>query len=174
MSEPSNNGGLPRWAVGAVVALLAFQVGLLWMQGSMLERQHGDLQSLRQDVQDLSDSLDQFTGSFDQEDSGDGYLRPSRHRIRHRAPGLVRVQDKEGGEGEGVKKELEEQRKSEKDAVAKARDVREKLSIEENARKAEEKAKLEAESHKYRPLIWGGVVVALAALFLRSWMRNRA
>jgi hypothetical protein len=154
------------WLQGAVLTLLAFQVGLLWMQGSLLERQHGDLLSLRQDVQDLTESLDQFQGSFDQ-GSGDGSARY--RKLRPRGVQRVRLQEEE----DPVKKELAAQRKSERDAVDKARDVRSKLSIEENARKAEEKAKVEAETHKLRPFIWGGVVIALLAMVLRSWLRNR-
>jgi hypothetical protein len=165
--------GLPTWVVAGVLTLLALQVGLLWMQGSMLERQHGDFLALRQDVQDLSESLEQFEDNFDQ-GAPEGTLRPSSHRFRHRRPSVVRVRlQEEGADAANARKDLEATRKSAQEAVEKARDTRSKLSLEENARKAEEKAKLDAEAHKWRPFIWIGVVVALGALFLRSWLRNR-
>jgi len=170
MNESAPRTGLPRWLGAAVLALLGFQVALLWMQGSLLERQHGDLVALRQEIQDLAESLDAAQGAYD--GGGDGALRPSRRTVRG-GRALARVVLQETEKDGGVPKELADQRKSEREAVAKARDVQSKLSIEENARKAEEKARVEAETHKYRPLVWIGVVVALGALFLRSWMRNR-
>jgi FtsZ-interacting cell division protein ZipA len=182
MSEPTPRKLLPTWLAGAIVTLLSLQLALLWMQGSMLERQHGTLLSLRQDIQELTESLDDYQSSADSGASGEA-LRPTLHRGHgHRPLQRVRLQeqqeqqerqDREGDGQQALKKELEAQRKSEKDAVAKAREVRSQLSYEENARKAEEKARIEAETHKYRPLIWIGVVVALGAMFLRSWMRNR-
>lgn len=170
MTEPAKKTEMPRWLATALVTILACQVGLLWMQGTLLERQHGDLQGLREDVQDLTESLEQFEDAFDQ-GATDGAVRPSsRPILRHRAAVRVRLQE-EGDQG--VRKELADQRKSEREALDKARDARQKLSWEENQRKAEEKAKVEAEAHKLSPLIWVGVVVALLALFLRSWFRNR-
>jgi len=158
MNEPASPSPLPRWLIGAVLTLLTAQVGLLWMQGSMLERQHGVLQSLRQDMQDLTESLDEFQGNFDQ--GADETVRPSRHPLHPRRPlQRVRLQQEPQEEKDPIRKELEDSRKSEKEAVEKARDVRSKLSYEENARKADEKAKIEAETHKYRPLIWIGVAV---------------
>ena len=172
MNEPASPSPFPRWIVGAVLTLLTAQVGLLWLQGTMLERQHGVLQSLRQDMQDLTESLDEFQGNFDP--GADEHARPSSHRMRRHQPlQRVRLQQEPQEEKDPIRKELEDSRKSEKEAVEKARDVRSKLSIEENARKADEKAKIEAETHKYRPLIWIGVAVGLLAMFLRSWMRNR-
>jgi len=170
MSTDNQAKSAPR-LLWAVATLLGLQVGLLWMQGSMLERQRGDLLGLRQDMQELAESLDQFQSSFDQGASS-GAVRPSRYRPRVRH-GAVRVRLQEQDGDQGVRKEMADQRKSERDAVAKARDTQEKLSIAENYRKAEEKARIEAETHKYRPFIWGGVVLALLAMFLRSWLRNR-
>jgi len=162
----------PSWLLGAVVTLLLLQVGLLWMQGSMLERQHGTLMGLRQDMQDLTESLDNFQGNFDQ-GASDGTLRPSSRRV-HPRRGLqrVRLQDQEGGD-QGVRKEMADQRKSEREAIDKARETQSKLSLAENYRKAEEKKRIEAEQNKWRPFLWGGAVVALLALVLRSWLRNR-
>lgn len=169
MNEPTQKTEVPRWLAGAVLALLVGQLGLMWMQGSMLERQHGELLGLRQDVQELTESLDQFEDAFDQ--GADGAVRPS-SRPLHRRHTLLRVRLQEEGD-QGVKKELADQRKNEREAIDKARDVRKQVSWDENQRKAEEKAKIEAETHKYRPLVWVGVVVALLAMFLRSWFRNR-
>ncbi|BDU73780.1 hypothetical protein [Mesoterricola silvestris] len=161
----------PSWLLGSIAALLLLQVGLLWMQGSMLERQYGTLTGLRQDMQDLTESLDNFQGNFDQ-GATDGTLSPSSRRVRPRR-GVQRVRLQEQDGDQGVRKEMEDQRKSEREAVEKARDAQAKLSIAENYRKAEEKKRLEAEQNKWRPFIWGGVVLALLALILRAWLRNR-
>ncbi len=172
MSDPSPRPSVPTWLVGAMTVILAAQVGLLWMQGVMLERQHGDLKELRQDVQDLSDSFEQFQSAFDQ-GGQDGFAQPSRRVQRPHRPGLQRVRFQEGESDTGVRKEMEDQRKNEREAIEKARDAREKLSIEENARKAEEKAKVEAAKKTYTPFIWAGVILGLVAMFVRSWLRNR-
>jgi len=171
MNEPAPRPPFPRWLGGAVLVLLGCQTALLWMQGSLLERQHGELAALRRDIQDLAETFDAYTGGYD--GGANGSLSPSRRAVGPGRHPYLRVRLQEGEKSDGVAKELADQRKSEKEAVAKARDVREKLSIEENARKAEEKARQEAETHKLRPLVWIGVVVALGALFLRSWSRNR-
>lgn len=173
MSEPTRTLPTPRWLAWAVVTLLSGQMVLLWMQGSLLQRQHGDLQALRQDVQDLSDSIEELQDSFDPGASS-GALQPSSRRVRaRRARPLQRVLLQEPDGDQGVRKELEDQRKSEKEAVQKAREAQEQLSLAENARKAEEKARLQAESRKTSPLIWVGVALALGALVLRSWFRRR-
>lgn len=171
MNEPETRPAVPRWILGAVLTLLTLQVGLLWLHGAMLERQHADLAALREDVQDLSDSLDEFQGTFD--DTGSGGLSPSRQRIRHRPSRLVRARMQEQDPEEAQKKQIEEQRKAEKEAVAKARDLREKVSFEENARKAEEKAKVEKAVTPWRNMVAAGVAVALFALLLRAWARRR-
>jgi len=169
MSEPARPYAPPPWLGAALLTLLACQVGLLWMHGTMLERQHGELLGLRQDIQELAESLDEMDQGGEQ---GSSLPRPSRHRI-HRHPPVARVRWQENeGEG-GVRKELSDQRKSEKDAVAKARGVREKLWIVENIRKADEKAKLEAAHRSYQPLIWIGMGLAILAMWGRSWLRNR-
>ena len=171
MSEPSPKSVPPSWLAGAVVGLLTAQLALLWMQGSLLERQHGELQGLRQDVQELTESLDDAQGTYDQ-GSFDGKARPSRDRHRQRRQAvLVRLQ--EGGGDAGVRKELEDQRKSEREALDKARDVREKLSLEENARKADEKKQLEAPANRYRALMWAGAALVLVILAVRSWLGKR-
>ena len=182
MSEPAAPPTLPRWLAAAVIALLATQVGLLWLHGAMLERQHGELQGLRQDVQDLSENLEDFEGNFDQ-GASDPTVRPSRYRPRkHRRPAAVRVriEEPEGKARRGeddtdqaVRKELDNQRQSEREAVAKAREVQSKLSWEDNARKASEKARLDAPNHPPRRWLWYGSGAALLVLFMRSWLRKR-
>ena len=172
MSEPTNRTEMPRWLAGAIVILLTLQLGLLWMQGTLLERQHGDLQGLRQDVQDLAESLDQFEGAFDQ-GANDGTVRPSRYRRPPPRRAAVRVLLQEPDGDRQGRKDLEDARKSAQEAVAKARDVREKLSWDENARKAEEKAKIDRETHKIRNYVSIGAAVGLLALILRAWLRNR-
>jgi hypothetical protein len=173
MSEPESRPTVvPRWFLAAVIALLTVQVGMLWLHGSLLERQHADMAALREDVQDLADSLDEFQGTFD--DTGSDGLSPSRwrHGVRHHAALRVRLDEPQDPE-DAQRKAIENQRKAEKDAVAKARDLNEKLSITENARKADEKAKAEAATHPYRHLVWAGVALGVLALLLRSWARRR-
>jgi hypothetical protein len=86
---------------------------------------------------------------------------------------MRRAEPPEPDEDKALKKDLEATRQSERDAVAQARDVRQKLSIEENLRKAEEKAKLEAAGKSWPPLVWAALGVALVALLVRSWQRRR-
>ena len=172
MSEPSNRTEMPRWLAGALVILLTLQLGLLWMQGTLLERQHGDLQGLRQDVQDLSESLDQFEGAFDQ-GAEDGSVRPSRYRRPPPRRAAVRVLLQEPDRDGAARKDLDDTKKSAQEALAKARDVREKLSWDENARKAEEKAKLDRETHRIRNYVSIAAAVGLLALVVRAWLRSR-
>ena len=170
MSEPQRPAAPPSWLGAALLTLMACQVGLLWMHGTMLERQHGELQGLRQDIQELAESLDNMDPG---DDPGAGTPRPSRRRVHRRPPAIARVRWQESeGEG-GVRKELSDQRKSEKDAVARARDVRDKMSIQENIRKADEKAKLESAHKSFQPFIWLGMGLVLLAMWGRSWLRNR-
>ncbi len=171
MTTEPNPKPQPSWLLVAIASLLLLQVGLLWMQGSMLERQHGSLMGLREDIQDLTESLDSFQGNFDP-GADEGMLRPSSRRI-HPRRGLQRVRLQEQDGDQGVRKEMADQRKSEREAVEKAREAQSKLSIAENYRKAEEKKRLEAAGNRWRPLLWGGAVVALLALVVRAWLRNR-
>jgi len=85
----------------------------------------------------------------------------------------VRVLLQEPDGDHAARKDLDEAKKSAQEAVAKARDVREKLSWEENARKAEEKAKIDRETHKLRNYVSIAAAVGLLALVVRAWLRNR-
>jgi cell wall-associated NlpC family hydrolase len=178
MSEPKATLQIPAWLGGTVITLLTLQLGMLWLQGSLLHRQHGDLQGLREDVQYLSDSLDQNQTA--QDDADEPGPKPARTRKRRapRQPQAARVRfiqdtDSEADREKAARKDLEDVRKSEREAVAKARDVQEKLSISENIRKADEKARLEAEGQRWRPWLWLAGGVAVVAMFLRSWLRRR-
>jgi len=173
MSEPEHTPppSLPRWWAGAVLVLLTLQLGLLWLHGTMLQRQHAELAALREDVQALAESLDQ-----DSQDGGEEGAQPIRDRARRGALVPVALRQPappEPEEDKALKKDLEATRQSERDAVAQAREVRQKLSIEENARKADEKAKLEAAGKAWSPLVWAGLGVAVGALLVRSWLRRR-
>jgi hypothetical protein len=171
MNEPQPRPSVPSWIQGAVIMLLAAQVGMLWMHGSMLERQHTDLRALREDVQDLAESLDDFQGSLD--DTGSGDLRPSRNRLHRAHPRIQRVRMEEPDPEEAQRQRVVDQRKAEKEAVAKARDVQEKLSLEANARKADEKAQAEAKAHPSNHLGWFVAAAAVLALLVRAWLRRR-
>jgi hypothetical protein len=185
--EPKPAPSIPRWLSRTVVTLLAAQLALLWTHGSMLQRQHEDLQSLRDDIQALSESLDQEQDGWDDGSGQDGNsaadpaLVPAR-RLRHlRArkgrPALLRVQDpgeQPSGSDQQAAKDLADSLKSGKDAVAQARKVQSQLSIEENYRKAEEKAKAEGEFKRWLP--WAAFLgaVGAGAMMLRGWLRTRS
>ena len=90
---------------------------------------------------------------------------------RHRAPRLrpvLRIQ-----EDDATRKELEASRDSAQKAVEQARDTQQKLSWEENARKAEEARKRRAAERDWTPLLVGGLAVGLLAILVRSWLRRR-
>ncbi len=178
MSEtPNPTPSLPRWLPGAVVVLLAGQLGLLWLQGLQLNRQHRDLSATREEMQGLEESLDQSAGGADGTEQ-EGFA-PARHR--HGRPGrFLRVrQDPPKPEGEAdpamkdAQKELKASVDSAKKAAADARDIRSKLSLEENARKAEEKAKMNQAQSAWEKwaLVAAGVIVV--AFLLRGWLRSR-
>jgi hypothetical protein len=188
MNEPRPAPAVPKWLSRTVVALLAAQLGLLWTHGSMLQRQHDDLMALREDVQALSDSLDQEQDGLD--DNGGQDSNPAAypgaapaHRVRHLRgrrgrSALLRVQDpapepSDAGDQQGAK-DLANVRKSAQDAVAQAHKVQEQLSLTENYRKAEEKAKAEGEFKRWLP--WAACLgaVGVAAMMLRGWLRSRS
>ena len=174
MSEKPRSQGLQGWLGPVIAALLAAQLGLTWIHGSLLHRQHEDIQGLREDLQDLSDSLDQEEASGSAEAEG---VVPAQvpfqghfHRRRMlRAARLVRQQE----EPDQAAKDLEAARQSAQKAVKEARETQQKLSIEENARKAEEKAKLQGASNAWQKWLWIGLGAGLAALVARSWLRRR-
>jgi len=157
-----------------MVALVAAQLGLTWLQGSLLHRQHQDIQGIREDLQTLAESLEQGAFGASEEEGG---LVPARSRhSRHPRRKMVRVAYISPSEEESEKqaaKDLEEARKSAQKAVKDSREVQGKLSFEENARKAEEKAKLQGAQAAWQKWLWLGLGAGLLAIVLRSWMRRR-
>jgi hypothetical protein len=183
MSNPNPAPVIPKWLSRSIVTLLALQVGLLWTHGSLLQRQHDDILALRGDIQALAESLDQ-----DQDGWDSNQVDPDPHPARwagHQGRGPVRtawLRTQESGKApadEGdpalrdLKKEQDTVRQSERDAVAKARDAQEKVSIGANIEKAEAKARLEAEGETWKPWLWAGVGVVVVALLVRALYRRR-
>lgn len=163
MSGQDKPTRFPAWLVPAVVVLFGAQVALLYLQGVQIHRQRSDIRALRQDVRDLTEAVDQ--AMYYEE----GSFQPGRHRASKRKA-FQRVILEEGPEP--AAKELEAARKSAEKAVEQARETQQKVSIEENARKAEEKAKVEAAQHKWGRYVGLGFVVALLAILGRSFLRR--
>jgi hypothetical protein len=179
MNEPHPAPVLPKWLSRSVVILLALQVGLLWVHGSLLQRQHDDLMALREDVQALADSLDQNEDEWDSNGIGPNPARWAGHR-GHRTARAAYLRTEEAGKApEGdqalteLKKDTDQVRQSERDAVAKARDTQEKLSISANIQKAEDKARAEAVTHDWMPWVWSAVAATVLALLVRALFRRR-
>lgn len=182
MSQSNPVPALPRWLSVSIVLLLAAQVGLLWTHGRMLQRQHEDIQALREDVQNLADDLYEDQDGWDSSEDDPNprpvrALRPRPHpRAAVRRGGRLAPAAYLQAQGEGdeaTRKELDATRQSGKDAVAKARKVQGQLSWEENARKAEEKAKLEGAGHSWVTWTWAATGAAVAALAVRALLRRR-
>jgi|GEM_PF-376109 ElaB/YqjD/DUF883 family membrane-anchored ribosome-binding protein len=178
MSEPQPDPVIPKWLSRSVVSLLAVQVALLWTHGSLLQRQHDDIQALREDVQALADSLDQ---DWD-DDQADPQPHPARWARHHqgRAPvrsAYLQAQDPAKAPAEegdpALKKDLDSVRQSEQDAIAKAHEAQEKLSIQANIDKAEAKAAQEKAADAWKPWLWVGLSAAAVALLARAVLRRR-
>jgi len=176
-TPPAMPGQRCSWLGGSVVTLLVLQLGLLWIQGSQVQRQREDILGLREDVQAMADSLDE-----DQQGGVEGDGRPVLVRMRghgrvrgHRPARLARVTyfQARPDPDEGARKELDQAQRSAQEAVAKAREVQGQLSLSENARKAQEKAQVDAEGRKLRPWLWAGAGLALLAMLARSVIRKR-
>jgi len=58
--------------------------------------------------------------------------------------------------------------------VKEAREVQSKLSLEENARKAEEARKVQAATNSWQRWVWGAFAFIALALVVRSVIRRRA
>jgi hypothetical protein len=172
MSEAKQTVRVSPWLGGAVLTLLVLQMGLLWIQGSMLQRQHEDLLGLREDLQAMAETLDQEQGAGEAEGGAPSPAHRRVHRQR-RAPVRVAWLQGEPDEDQRAKKELETSKQSSRDAVAKARDTQQKLSITEAMRRADDQAKVDAEVHKARPWLWAGAGLALLAMVIRALLRRR-
>lgn len=172
MSEAKQTLRVSPWLGGTVLTLLVLQMGLLWIQGTMLQRQHEDLLGLREDVQAMAETLDQEPGAGDAEG---GAPSPARWRVRRQRRGPVRAAwlQSEPDEDQRARKELEASKQSSREAVAKARDTQEKLSITEAIRRADDQAKVDAAAHKARPWLWAGAGLALLAMVIRAVLRRR-
>ncbi|MBP1628234.1 MAG: hypothetical protein H6Q00_2709 [Holophagaceae bacterium] len=166
MDEDKRSKGLPTWFMGGVLVLLTLLVGLTWLNGAMLNRQHHQLMAMREDIQGLADNLEQGLNPEGVEESA---LPASTLRRNRR---FLRVQQQEDSSDPALK-DLRESRDSAAKAVRDARDVQRKVSIEENARLADEKAKLDAAAHWWRPWLYGALALAFLAVLLRAWIRRR-
>ena len=177
----------PGWTQSALVAVLAAQVGLLWLHGGLLNRQHSAMQGMRQDIQDLTEALDNSVsehamppdeGSFKPASSGPRAGRHLRHnRLQTVANVKFVIQDTQDNAPEGqdpTMKDLQKTRDSQKKAVADARDIRQKLSIEENIRKADEKKKVEAATSSFYPVVYWAMGIGLLAFIVGRVWRARA
>lgn len=171
MTDPSQPPRIPSWVAPAIVVMLGLQLVLAWVQGGLLQRQHQDLLALREDVQMLADSLDQEEPQDDYE--AEGWI-PARHG-RTRRPGIRRVAmlQEETPEEAQARKDLDATKASAKKAVTEAREVQSKLSIEENIRKAEEKARENEAESTWRKWLWVALGAGLAAVGVRAWLRRR-
>jgi hypothetical protein len=184
MNENSQASGTQTWLGSAVIALLAAQLGLTWIQGSLLHRQHQDIQGLREDLQSLAESLDQGTSGPPEKE---GVLVPARGRRLRRFPQtaarvtyLAHQEEPSDQPENAAKKDLEASKQSAQKAVKDAREVQQKLSFTENARlaeekarKAEEKVRLEGAPFPWQKWFWTGLGAGLLALVLRNWLRRR-
>ncbi|WP_005037852.1 hypothetical protein [Holophaga foetida] len=166
MSEANQTKGHPTWFMGGVLVLLTLLVGLTWLNGALLNRQQHQLESMREDIQCLTDSLEQALSDGEAE----GGIVPSSLSSAPRR--FLRVQQQDDG-SEQAMKDLKESRDSATKAVREARDVQRKVSIEENARLADERAKREAAERWWRPWLYGTLGLAFLAVVLRAWVRRR-
>jgi hypothetical protein len=156
-----------RWTIPAFLAL---QLGLLWIQGAQLHRQNQVLQGLREDIQSLTEAIDEGQKATDEED---GAAVPAHFHATPEPRKQVAVLGVEE-EQDSARKELQASRDSARKAVTEAREAQAKVSLEENARKAEEAHKVQAATSSWQ--LWGWVALALVVLALvtRSALRRRA
>jgi len=168
MTDPSPPPRLPSWLAPTVVVMMGLQLLLSWLQGGLIHRQHEDLLGLREDVRYLAEALEQGTWADDYEEEG---TAPTRGRLQ-RPLRLQRVQT-QPAEEDPAQKDLQAARASAQKAVEQAREVQSKLSIAENIRKAEEKAKLEEAGSSWQRWLWAALGAGLVALGTRSWLRRR-
>ena len=156
-----------RWTIPA---LLGLQLAMLWVQGAQLHRQNQVLQALREDIQALTDSLEANQGPASYEDEGAavpaGFLPKSAPQKRVAVLGVQEEQ-------EVATKELQASRESAQKAVKDAREAQSKVSIEENARKAEEARKVQAATSTWQRWAWGALLLVALAFGARAWIQRR-
>lgn len=170
---PEPTPGLPRWFGPSVVVMLFLQLGVLWIQGGLLNRQRSEIRSLREDIQTLAEAIEQnWVGGEPLEE-----YQPHRNLppATKRSPKLVRVgiQNPDEAEEKSIAEHKNATRQTVEQTQAKVEDTQKKLSITENARIAEEKAKREAEEHKWTRLAGAGVAAGFLIFLIRAWVRRR-
>jgi Tfp pilus assembly protein PilW len=156
-----------RWTIPTFLAL---QVGLLWIQGAQLHRQNQAMMGLREDIQALTESITNNLSPASSED--DSAAVPARFQTRRVSDLKLAVLGAQE-EQEAAAKELQASRDSAQKAVKDAKEVRSKLSIEENVRKAEEAKKIQAAEHVWQRWAGWGVGLVALALVLRAVIRRR-
>lgn len=157
-----------RWIIPTFLGL---QLGLLWIQGAQLHRQNQVLQGLREDIQALTDSIENSQYSADFQDEGEAV--PASFGPPAAPPKRVAVLGAEE-EQESAAREIKASRESAEKAVKEAREAQSKLSIAENARKAEEARKVQAATHSWQNWVWLALGLVAAALVGRSLIRRQA
>jgi hypothetical protein len=157
----------PRTLLAILTTVATLQLALLWVQGAQLYRQQETLQALRLDVQELAEIIDQGNA----QGTDPGSWTPSRNRGAHRRG--FRATALQDEEAERTRKELDASRESAQKATRDAAEAQKKLSISEAARRADEKAKVEAAKDEWVRWVWGALGVIALAIFLRAWLRRR-
>jgi len=156
-----------RWILPTFLAL---QLGLLWIQGAQLHRQNQVLLGLREDLQVLTESIEHGLAPAAVQEEGEAV--PARFGPPAAPPKKVAVLGAEE-EQESATKELKATRETAEKAVKEGREAHAKLSIEENARKAEEARKVQAATRSWQGWIWGAIGLATLGLVARAVLRRR-
>lgn len=156
-----------RWTIPA---LLGLQLAMLWLQGAQLHRQNQVLQALREDIQALTESIEAGQGPVSYEDEATavpaGFLPKAAPQKRMAVLGVQEEQ-------EAAAKEMQASRESAQKAVKDAREAQSKVSIEENARKAEEAKKVQAATGAWQRWAWGALILGALAFGARAWIQRR-
>lgn len=192
------NGSTSKSPVSFLLgALLAANLGLLWVQGAQLNRQHDTLRQLHSDIEDLTDALDAYTngdggdGSSDSQDGSGAVWAPAAraHARQHAQLVRARYQDPDAApqsssaqpanppaeqdQMDQGRKDMENANKSARDAVAKAREDQEKLSISENYRKGQEERKVQEAQYEWTRWVWAALGFLILAFIVRAWIIKR-
>jgi hypothetical protein len=155
-----------RWTIPT---LLGLQLAMLWLQGAQLHRQNQVLQALREDIQSLTESIEAGQGPVSWEDDTAAVPASFLPKPPQKKVAVLGVQE----EQEAASKDLQASRESAQKAVKDAREAQSKLSIEENARKAEEAKKVQAATDSWQRWAWGALGLAALALVARAVIRRR-
>jgi len=156
-----------RWIIPTFLGL---QLAMLWIQGAQLHRQNQVLQGLRDDIQALSESIENSQGSASSEEEAAAV--PARFWNDPLPQKKVAVLGAEE-EQDGAAKELQASKDSAQKAVKEAREAQSKLSIEENARKAEETRKVQAATDSWQRWVYGALALVALAFGARAVFRRR-